>query len=58
MSKDACLASVEKYDPSRDVWEEVAPLSAPRRCAAVACLAGRIYAVGGSGSWLVFALYM
>ena len=42
---------MERYDPSRDRWDEVAPLSSPRRCVAVGCLGGRLYAVGGSGSY-------
>ena len=49
VSKDESLSSVERYDPSRDRWDEVAPLSSPRRCVAVGCLSGRLYAVGGSG---------
>ena len=50
VAADQSLSSVERYDPARDRWDEVAPLSSPRRCVAVGCLAGKMYAVGGSGN--------
>lgn len=43
------LSSVERYNPQSNTWHEVAPLSTPKRCVAVAVLNGRLYAVGGSG---------
>ena len=49
MDQNESLSSVERYNPALDSWEEVAPLSAPRRSVAVAALNGRLYAVGGSG---------
>ena len=46
---ETSLASVECYDPAVDMWEEVAPLSTPRRAAAVCAHSGKLYAMGGSG---------
>ena len=42
------LSSVERYDPGRDAWEAVAPLTLARFGAGVAALEGKLYAVGGS----------
>lgn len=49
MDQDVSLADVERYNPSVDEWEMVAPLSSPRRSVAVAAHNGRLYAMGGSG---------
>lgn len=43
------LADVERYDPFKDEWEEVAPLTDPRRCVAVTTHNELLYAMGGSG---------
>ena len=50
------LAAVERYNPAVDEWEEVAPLSGPRRSVSVAAQNGRLYAIGGSGTirWMKF----
>ena len=58
VAKEESLSSVERYDPSRDRWDEVAPLSRPRRCVAVASHGGRLYAVGGSGIWKICLDFM
>lgn len=42
---------MERYDPSTDKWEDVAQLCSPRRCVAVGVLNGKLYAVGGSGTY-------
>lgn len=41
------LSSVEFYDPARDKWTYVCPMSTPRSVAGVASLGGSIYAAGG-----------
>jgi kelch-like protein 17 (actinfilin)/kelch-like protein 20 len=41
------LRSVERYDPSTNSWETVAPMSTTRRGFVVAELDGKLYAVGG-----------
>jgi N-acetylneuraminic acid mutarotase len=41
------IASVWRYDPAADRWEQRAPLPAPRGALAVAVLDGKIYALGG-----------
>lgn len=51
MDKSESLSSVERYNPSKDEWEEVAPISAPKRSVAVAAMHGKLYAIGGSGSY-------
>jgi len=47
-------ASVERYDPTTDTWQEVAPMGRPRFSHAVAELDGMLYVVGGfaAGNWL------
>ena len=49
VDKDRSLASVERYNPAADTWEEMAPISTPRRSVAVCAHNGRLYAMGGSG---------
>ena len=44
------MASVERYDPEADVWEDVAPVGTARWNHAVAVLDSKLYAVGGYGS--------
>ena len=41
------LDTVEFYDPSKDTWTYVCPMSIPRTVAGVASLGGSIYVVGG-----------
>lgn len=40
-------ASVDRYDPLRDEWRPVKPLSVPRNRLGVAAIDGFIYAIGG-----------
>lgn len=40
-------ASVDRYDPLRDEWRPVKPLSVPRNRLGVATIDGFIYAIGG-----------
>ena len=40
-------ASVDRYDPLRDEWKPVAPLSVPRNRLGVAAVDGCIFAIGG-----------
>ena len=50
------LNSMERYNPSRDEWEEMPPMHRSRGAASVTALGGCLYAVGGydSGmSWTV-----
>ena len=44
------LSSVERYDPTANMWEEVAPMAAARQAHGVAVLDGKLYAVGGYGA--------
>ena len=37
----------ERYDPTENAWEAVAPMAAARYAHAVAVLDGKLYAVGG-----------
>lgn len=41
------IASVERYHPYENVWEEVSPMSSPRCGVGVAILGYSLYAVGG-----------
>ena len=41
------LSSVERYDPSLNAWEAVAPMASARQEHAVAVFDGKLYAVGG-----------
>jgi len=41
------VASLYAYDVATDVWEELAPLPAPRGSVVVARLGNRIHAIGG-----------
>ena len=43
------LSSVERYDPTSNTWEAVAPMTTARGSHAVAVLDGKLYAVGGRG---------
>ena len=47
-------ASVERYEPATDSWQEVAPMLQPRFSHAMAQFEERLYAVGGfaNGVWL------
>ena len=47
-TSDIALASVERYDPTGDAWEAVAPMPAARWCPAVAVLGEKLYLFGGS----------
>lgn len=40
-------ASVDRYDPLRDEWKPVKPLSVPRNRLGVAVIDGYIFAIGG-----------
>ena len=40
-------ASVDRYDPLRDEWKPMKPLSVPRNRLGVATIDGYIYAIGG-----------
>ncbi|KAK3085378.1 hypothetical protein FSP39_002454 [Pinctada imbricata] len=53
VDRNESLASVERYSPQWDMWEELTPLSSPKRCVAVAALNGKIFAVGGSGNGVI-----
>jgi hypothetical protein len=44
------LSTVVKYDPSKDSWTFVAPMSIGRCYVAAATLDGKIYAIGGSAT--------
>lgn len=48
------LNSMERYDPERDLWEDMPPMHRSRGAASVTALNGCLYAVGGydSGQWL------
>ncbi|MBI3090484.1 MAG: hypothetical protein HYY96_07425 [Candidatus Tectomicrobia bacterium] len=41
------VATVERYDPVRNIWELLAPLPAPRHHAAAAAVDGVLYVAGG-----------
>jgi kelch-like protein 20 len=42
------LNIVEKYDPSKNKWQRITPMSARRLGVAVAVVNDTLYAVGGS----------
>ena len=44
------LNSMERYNPSRDEWEEMPPMHRSRGAASVTALGGCLYAVGGYDS--------
>ena len=44
----SCLNIVEKYDPVKNKWQRIAPMSARRLGVAVAVVNDVLYAVGGS----------
>ncbi|GAQ85647.1 hypothetical protein KFL_002470040 [Klebsormidium nitens] len=48
------LGSVDRYRPSRNEWEEVAPMWAERYHAASAVLGGMVYVFGGRGCQLCY----
>ncbi|KAI8490135.1 hypothetical protein Bbelb_322050 [Branchiostoma belcheri] len=50
------LSDVERYNPQVDQWEDVAPISTPRRQVAVATHNRRLYAMGGSGNGSLYAM--
>ena len=41
------LSSVERYDPAKNAWEAVAPMSAARYAPAAAVVEGKLYVMGG-----------
>ena len=41
--------SVERYDPARNAWVKVKPMSVGRRSPGVVAHRGKLYAVGGMG---------
>ena len=45
---DQFLATVERYNPETDIWEDVAPMGTPRGGAGVVTVNDRIYVVGGA----------
>ena len=47
-SPRATVNTVEEYNPAKDSWRELAPMSTQRRGVGVAVLNGLLYAVGGS----------
>ena len=47
-SPRATVNTVEEYNPAKDSWRELAPMSTQRRGVGVAILNGLLYAVGGS----------
>ncbi len=54
------LNSMERYNPSRDEWEEMPPMHRSRGAASVTALGGCLYAVGGydSGMYVCTGLIM
>jgi N-acetylneuraminic acid mutarotase len=48
------LSSVERYDPAKNAWEAVAPMSTARSCSAAAVFDGKLYVMGGHDgkNWL------
>ena len=47
MDNEGIESSVERYDPSTNTWEAVAPMSIARYTLGVASLDGKLFAVGG-----------
>ena len=43
----SCLRTVERYDPSKNQWEEVAPMNTSRRSLSAITLPNGIYVLGG-----------
>jgi N-acetylneuraminic acid mutarotase len=41
------LSSVERYDPEKNAWEAVAPMSTARDASAAAVVDGKLYVMGG-----------
>jgi kelch-like protein 17 (actinfilin)/kelch-like protein 20 len=41
------LSSVERFDPAKNAWEAVAPMSTARTCPAAAAIDGKLYVMGG-----------
>ena len=41
------LSSVEQYDPAKNAWEAVAPMSTARQGPAAAVVDGKLYVMGG-----------
>jgi N-acetylneuraminic acid mutarotase len=50
---DVLLDAVDVFDPSANIWTQVAPLPEARTLAAGAVVQGKMYAIGGRGSTLV-----
>jgi kelch-like protein 17 (actinfilin)/kelch-like protein 20 len=48
------LSSVERYDPAKNAWEAVAPMSTARSAPAAAVVDGTLYVTGGydGQNWL------
>ena len=51
---DESLSSVERYDPAKNAWEAVTPMSTARRALAAAVVDGKLYVMGGHDgqNWL------
>ena len=54
LSPDKNLDAVERFDPTSNKWDPIAPLPAPRGDVAAALIAGRIFVIGGETSTQVF----
>ncbi|KAK6014540.1 kelch repeat protein, partial [Ostertagia ostertagi] len=50
-----CLNVVERYDPGRNAWTNVAPTRSRRCGVSVAVVNGCLYAVGGRDGWLTWS---
>ena len=42
-----CLSSCERYDPNKDIWEDIAPLKTARRSLSAVALPDGVYVLGG-----------
>lgn len=51
---NTCLSQVDRFDPSTNTWDTVAPLPWPRSSLAGCEYGGRIYAIGGYSTSLGF----
>uniref|UniRef100_A0A8C4QWT1 Influenza virus NS1A binding protein a n=1 Tax=Eptatretus burgeri TaxID=7764 RepID=A0A8C4QWT1_EPTBU len=47
-NREDCLRTVERYEPSKNTWSMVAPMSAPRARFQMAALMDRLFVLGGS----------
>ena len=46
-SEEECSSRVDRFDPTRNEWESVAPLAVERQRLAAVTAGERIYAIGG-----------